>query len=180
MKENSSEVRTSTCAFVYTDGRQCRSIPRYRSLYCLHHERKLNHLREADWTTRHISEHVTHNFVSASALNRSLGRLFAAIADGSIPPRAAAQLVNLSKIMLQASDAATRELILAYPEGQHLEHLIRQAHDYSEPATPVASLDEPHPHFANSSAPAPESDPAPEAAAPRRKARSRPRRTRPL
>ena len=97
MKKQSSEVRTSTCAFVYSDGRQCRSLPRYKSLYCLHHERKLHHLREADWTTSHISEHVTHNFVSASALNRSLGRLFAAIADGSIPPKAATQLVNLLK-----------------------------------------------------------------------------------
>ncbi len=69
--------------------------PRYKSLYCLHHERKLHHLREVDWTTNHISEHVTNNFVSASALIRSLGRLFAAIADRSIPPKAATQLVNL-------------------------------------------------------------------------------------
>ncbi|MGB2632660.1 MAG: hypothetical protein WAM58_01875 [Candidatus Acidiferrum sp.] len=170
MKKQSSEVRTSTCAFVYSDGRQCRSLPRYKSLYCLHHERKLHHLREADWTTSHISEHVTHNFVSASALNRSLGRLFAAIADGSIPPKAATQLVNLSKVMLQASNAATRELLMAYPEGQHLEHLIRQAHDYS----PMAKLDEPQPHFANPSDPAPELDAISE------QIKSQPRWTQPL
>lgn len=32
MRKLSSEVRTFTCAFVYSDGHQCRALPRHQSL----------------------------------------------------------------------------------------------------------------------------------------------------
>ena len=127
MSKRSSEDRASSCAFTFSDGRQCCS-PRSPSstMYCLPHERRQRRLREADSTALHLAEPLSAPFISDTSLNSSLVRLFAAIADGRVPPKTAAQLISLSKILLRTVPRAKTEFLLAFNNTKAVHRLIRQ------------------------------------------------------
>jgi hypothetical protein len=128
-----SEDRVPSCAFTYSDGRQCRMLPRYNSKFCHHHERKMRHLREADCTAASVAEPLSGNLLSSTALNQSLTRLFCALADGGISPKVAAQLISLSKVLSKNIGRADEEFMLAFGTRKYKNRLVRRAYGYVEP-----------------------------------------------
>ena len=100
----------SRCTFLYSDGRKCRMLRSSRkSKLCLHHERKLAHLREADDTASHICEPLAGSFVPATALTQSLTRVFRAAAEGRISPKSATALARVASTLLKSIDASSLE-----------------------------------------------------------------------
>lgn len=137
MSSNNSKDRASLCAFAYSDGRHCRMLRSSgKSTYCLHHARKLRHLREADATAGEVAAPLSHDFVSGTSLNYSLTRLFSAIADGRVPPNTAIPLINLSKILLKTIPMANREYLLAFRGFDNWDRLVRHMYGYTEPSPP--------------------------------------------
>jgi len=137
MSANNSEDRASLCAFAYSDGRHCRMLrSSSKSKYCLHHERKLRHLRQADATASDVAAPLSHDFVSGTSLNYSLTRLFSAIADGRVPPKTAIPLINLSKILLKTIPMANREYLMAFRGFHCWDRLVRRMYGYKEPYPP--------------------------------------------
>jgi hypothetical protein len=137
MTKRLSEDRASSCAFTSSDGRQCR-MPRSSrdDKYCLHHERTMRRLLEADFTAANIADPLSRNFISGTSLNQSLARLFSAIADGRIPPKTAAQLISLSKLLLKSIPMAKTEFSLAFNNSKAVHRMIRQMYGNTEqPAT---------------------------------------------
>jgi hypothetical protein len=135
MSKRSSMDRASSCAFTFSDGRQCRSLRSPSStMYCLHHERRPRRLRESDSTALNLAETLSAPFVSDTSLNSSLVRLFAAIADGRVTPKTAAQLISLSKILLKTVPRAKTEFLLAFNNTKAVHRLIRQM--YTDPQQP--------------------------------------------
>jgi hypothetical protein len=61
MTKKLSEDCASSCAFTYSDGRQCRSLPKHNSKHCLPHERKLRRLREEEGTAAFVAEPLESN-----------------------------------------------------------------------------------------------------------------------
>jgi hypothetical protein len=143
MATQTSEDRAPSCAFTYSDGRQCRMLRRHNSKFCLYHERKMRHLREADCTAASVAEPLSGNLVSSTALNQSLSRLFCAVADGAIPPKVAAQLISLSKVLAKNIGKADEEFMLAFGTRKYKNRMVRRAYGYVEPhdensATPTS------------------------------------------
>jgi hypothetical protein len=138
MSANNSKDRASLCAFAYSDGRHRRMLrSSSKSKYCLDHERKLRHLRQADATASEVAAPLSHDFVSGTSLNYSLTRLFSAIADGRVPPKTAIPLINLSKILLKIIPMANREYLLAFRGFDAWDRLVRRMYGYEEPSTPA-------------------------------------------
>jgi len=143
MTKQLSEDRVSSCAFTYSDGRHCRMPRSFRDdKYCLHHERTMRRLREADSTAANVADPLSRNFVSGTSLNQSLVRLFSAIADGRIPPKTAAQLISLSKLLLKSIPLAKTEFLLAFDNSKAVHRMIRQMYGSTEPPATLSEADD--------------------------------------
>src|ERR1700687_4394870 len=142
MSKQNSKDRASLCDFAYSDGRHCRMPRSFRdSKYCLHHERTLRRLREADCTASHVAEPLSRNFISGTSLNQSLARLFSAIADGRVRPKTAAQLISLSKILLRSIPLAKTEFLLAFNNTKAVHRMIRQMYTDTEQPVTISEAD---------------------------------------
>jgi len=149
MSTKPSKDRASLCAFAYSDGRQCR-MPRHsrQSKYCLPHDRKLRHLREAEETASNLSEPLSGDFVPATALTHSLTRLFRALAEGRISPKCATALSRVAGTLLKSINESSREFQTCY-RSRYWNQLIYDHYtdlpDYIPPeprnATPEPSVD---------------------------------------
>ncbi len=127
MSKPSADDRSSSCTFIFSDGRRCRSLRSpISSLYCLFHERKQQRLREAECTAVNISEPLSSSFISNTSLNTALIRLFTSIADGRIPSKTAAQLISLSKLLIKTISLSKSEFLLAFNNNRPIQRLIRQ------------------------------------------------------
>jgi hypothetical protein len=110
MSAKSSKDRASLCAFSFSDGRECR-IPRHKqnSRYCFTHARKARHLEEADEVAQEIVEPISGNLISSASMTQSLVRLFAAVAEGRIPPKQASALAKVSSVLIKSIEASNHE-----------------------------------------------------------------------
>ena len=127
----------SLCAFSFSDGRQCRMLRHSKkSQYCVHHERKLHHLRELDQTASAIAEPLENDFVPATALTHSLTRVFRAVAEGRFDPKTASALSRVASTLLKSINASSHEFQSCYREG-YWRQLIRDHYndlpDYQPP-----------------------------------------------
>jgi hypothetical protein len=144
MSNKTSGTRASSCAYTFSDGRQCRSLPHHNSKYCLHHDRKLRRLREEESTAAFVAEPLESTFISESSLNSALSRLFSAIIDQRVSHKTAIQLINLSRILYKTIPRANHEFITAFNNREGYERLIRQIYGYKE-SSPSESKSAPNP-----------------------------------
>jgi hypothetical protein len=135
MSNKTSGTRASSCAYTFSDGRQCRSLPHHNSKYCLHHDRKLRRLREEESTAAFVAEPLESTFISESSLNSALSRLFSAIIDQRVSHKTAIQLINLSRILYKTIPRANQEFLMAFKNNQAYERLIREVYGYKESST---------------------------------------------
>ena len=126
---NDSDDRASLCAFSYSDGRNCRMLrANAKSQFCVHHERKLRHLREVDYTAAEIAEPLAHDFVPATALTHSLTRVFRAVAEGRIDAQSAVALARVASTLLKSIEKSSAEFQECYKE-QFWRQLIWSHHN---------------------------------------------------
>jgi hypothetical protein len=168
MSKKPSKDRSSLCTFTFADGRRCKS-PRQACNpdFCYFHaQRELQRLAAKN-AGNFIAAGVSTDYVSACALNGSLGRLFRAVACGQINPKTAHTLAYLAQVMAQTLPMAEEEF--AYTFGRQplrntltnafgklnpkfLKSLEDSSSDPDEPAPPPTGepLQAPHPKPANS------------------------------
>ena len=137
----SSNDNSSSCAFTYSDGRQCRMLRSSRkSQFCFHHERKLRHLKEADDAAIDLFDPISGGFVTATALSQSVSRLFAAVAEGRLDPKQANALARVAEILLKAISSSTAEFRGSFRES-YWSQLVRQScgslPEYVAPVAPT-------------------------------------------
>ena len=171
MSKKLSKDRASLCTFAFADGRRCKS-PRHAgdSEFCYFHARRELQRLAAQNAGNFIAAGVSTDYVSACALNGSLGRLFRAVACGQINPKTAHTLAYLAQVMAQTLPMAEEEF--AYTFGrqplrntltnafgklnpQFLKSLEDSSSDPDDPGDPAPPptgepLEAPHPKPANS------------------------------
>jgi hypothetical protein len=145
MSAKSSKDRASLCAFSFSDGRQCR-IPRHKanSRYCLAHARKIRHLEEADEVANEILEPISGSFISSAALTQSLVHLFAAVAEGRIPPKQASALAKVSSVLMKSIDASNDEFQTVFIPS-YWAQLVRSSYGDLPPFTRNLPQPDPEP-----------------------------------
>jgi hypothetical protein len=135
MSAKSSKDRASLCAFSFSDGRRCRALRhKPNSRYCLAHARKVRHLEEADEVAQEILEPISGNFVSSASLTQSLVHLFAAVAEGRIPPRRASALAKVSGILMKSIDPSSQEFRTVFIQT-YWAQLVRSSYGDLPPFT---------------------------------------------
>ncbi|HXR32692.1 MAG TPA: hypothetical protein VN830_03225 [Verrucomicrobiae bacterium] len=110
MPNKSSKDRASLCTFTFADGRRCKT-PRQAGNpdFCTFHaQRELLRLAAKN-AGNFVAAGVSTDYVSACALNGSLGRLFRAVACGQINPKTAHTLAYLAQVMAQTLPMAEVE-----------------------------------------------------------------------
>jgi len=138
MSSNDSEDRASLCAFAYSDGRHCRMLrSSSKSKYCLHHDRKLRHLKEADDAAADLFDPISGGFVTATALSQSVSRLFAAVAEGRLDPKQANALARVAEILLKAISSSTGEFRRSFKESYWTQLVRLSCGNLPEYAPPV-------------------------------------------
>jgi len=149
MSAKSSKDRASLCAFSFSDGRQCRALRHQRnSRYCLPHARKIRHLEDADEVAQEILSPLSGSFVSSASLTQSLVHLFAAVAEGRIPPKRASALAKVSGILMKSIDASSHEFRTVFIQT-YWAQLVRSSYGDLPP-------------FTRSQPPPPDPDPDPD------------------
>ncbi len=174
MSKKPSKDRASLCTFTFADGRRCKS-PRQADNpdFCYFHaQRELQRLA-AKKAGDFIAAGVSTDYVSACALNGSLGRLFRAVACGQINPKTAHTLAYLAQVMAQTLPMAEEEFACTFGRRPLLATLTNafgklnpkflkslddsssdpdESDDPDAPAPPPTSepLEAPHPKPANS------------------------------
>ena len=153
MSANRSNVRSSLCAFSFTDGRKCRMPRRDGHPYlCAFHARKEAQSLSAEAAGTDIAYHLSGAFLSACDLSSALGRLFSAVALGQVKPKTASTLAYLAQTLVQLLPIARHEYINAYDTNTWRD-TIRESHEQSadlkssifppastEPAAPPAPV----------------------------------------
>jgi hypothetical protein len=102
--------RANLCFFTFADGRQC-GMPR-RSGHphlCPFHAEKEAQSQAAKQAGEDISSFFYGNFLSAGDLSAALGRVFSAVAQGHLKPKAATALAYLGQTLNQSVKLAQGE-----------------------------------------------------------------------
>jgi hypothetical protein len=149
MSTNRSNDRSSLCSFTFVDARRCRMPRRADHPYlCAFHARKEALALAGEKAAQEIAYHLSAGYVSACDLSSALGRLFSAVAQGHMKPKAASTLAYLGQTMVQTLHLAENEYINAFGTNSWRE-AIRTSHEQSadhcgpapksEPADPAPS-----------------------------------------
>jgi hypothetical protein len=81
---------------------------------CIFHARAERQILESDRLGSELAASLTGDFMTATDINFVLGKLFKAIAQNRIPPRIAANLAFVAKLMLQSLDKLKTEYEFKY------------------------------------------------------------------
>ena len=93
MSKIHSKDRSGLCAFTFADGRQCRTPRRSGHPHlCYFHAEKEAKAQAAKQAGEAISSFFFGDYLSACDLSAALGRVFSAVAEGHIKPKAATAL----------------------------------------------------------------------------------------
>ncbi|HET8925177.1 MAG TPA: hypothetical protein VFN26_19500 [Candidatus Acidoferrum sp.] len=135
----------SLCRFTFADGRICRMFrqPDHPSL-CIFHARAERQLWESDRLGDELAASLTGDFMTATDINFVLGKLFKAIAQNRIPPRVAANLAFVGKLLLQSLDKLKNEYRFKY-EYEAWKAMQRDAIHLSDPPAPIPPGEKPLP-----------------------------------
>jgi hypothetical protein len=102
--------RSGLCCFTFADGRQCRTPRRSGHQHlCYFHAQKEAQARAAREAGEAISSFFFSDYLSACDLSAALGRVFSAVAEGHIKPKAAAALAYLGQTLNQSVQLAQHE-----------------------------------------------------------------------
>jgi len=156
--------RSRLCAFSFADGRQCRTPRRTGHPHlCYFHAEKEVQSRAAREAGEAISSFFFGDFLSASDLSTALGRVFSAVAQGHIKPKAATALAYLSQTMIQSIPIAQHEYCEAF-SSDAWRRAIRSSFTPSVPVSkPALQPAPPAPLPPSQVTPQPTSQPAPPA-----------------
>jgi hypothetical protein len=140
---NASDEST-LCQFSFADGRTCRMLrqPGHPTL-CVFHARAERQILESDRLGSELAATFTGKFMTATDINFALGKLYQAIAQNRIPPRNAANLAFVAKLLLLSLDKLNNEFRFEY----EFEQWIRMQ-DASRPLS-----NPPSPSFINAQPP---------------------------
>ncbi len=124
MSKKPSKDRASLCTFTFSDGRQCKT-PRQPgdSDFCYFHSKRELQRLAAKNAGDFVASAVATDYVSACALNGSLGRLFRAVACGQINPKTAHTLAYLAQVMAQTLPLAEEEFARTFGRQPLLDTL---------------------------------------------------------
>jgi hypothetical protein len=117
-KHSRSRVATgesSLCQFSFADGRTCRMFRQqgHPSL-CVFHARAERQVIESDRLGSELAASLTGGLMTATDINFVLSKLFKAIAQNRIPPRNAANLAFVGKLLLLSLDKIKSEFSFEY------------------------------------------------------------------
>ena len=147
-KSSRSRVATddaSLCRFTFADGRACRMLRKHdHASLCIFHARAERQLWESDRLGEELAASLTGNFMTATDINFVLGKLFKAIAQNRIPPRNAANLAFVAKLLLNSLDKLKEEYRFKY-EYEAWKAMQRDALHLSDPPTPMPPGEKPLP-----------------------------------
>jgi hypothetical protein len=151
---NSSRSRVATdesslCQFSFADGRTCRMLRHkdHPSL-CIFHARAERQIVESDRLGSELAATITGDFMTATDINFALGKLFKAIAQNRIPPRNAANLAFVGKLLLHSLDKLKEEYSFQYDFKtwkSMKQKAIRLSNPPSPPPPPSIAAPEPPP-----------------------------------
>jgi len=92
---------SSLCQFSFADGRTCRMFRQHdHPSLCVFHARAERQIIESNRLGAELAASLTGRFMTATDINFVLGKLFKAIAQNRIPPRNAANLAFVGKLLL--------------------------------------------------------------------------------
>jgi hypothetical protein len=136
------------CQFPFADGRICRMLrqPDHPSL-CVFHARAERQLLESDRLGSELAASLTGGFMTATDINFVLGKLFKAIAQNRVPPRIAANLAFVAKLLLQSLDKLKDEYRFQY-KYEAWKSMERDAIALSDPPEPIPPGQKPLPSSA--------------------------------
>ena len=120
MSTNRSKDRSGLCAFIFADGRRCRTPRRSGYLHlCAFHAQKEAQSRVAAQTGEDVSYFLSGTYLSACDLTSALGHLFSAVAQGQVKPKTATALAYLgrSSIILSSSPSTNTSTPSAQSTG---------------------------------------------------------------
>ena len=148
MPKKISTGRRKSCAFTYSDGRQCR-MPLFSadSSFCLQHNQKMNRLIRSTDVGDDVFDPISRGFVPANALAQSLSRVIGYVADGTLSPKAAIAISRVAGTLLQTIALSTREFREAYVQT-YFNQLVRESFGELpayQPPTPRTSVPRPAP-----------------------------------
>ncbi len=107
--------RSRLCVFTFADGRQCRTPRRSGHPHlCYFHAQKEAQSQAAKQAGEDISSFFFGNFLSACDLSAALGRVFSAVAQGHLKPKAATALAYLGQTLNQSVKIAQDEYANVY------------------------------------------------------------------
>jgi len=126
---------SSLCQFSFADGRTCRMLryPDHPTL-CVFHARAERQILESDRLGSELAATLTGKFMTATDINFALGKLYQAIAQNRIPPRNAANLAFVAKLLLLSLDKLKSEFSFKYKFEQWIN-----MKDASQPLSPPPS-----------------------------------------
>lgn len=128
MSKKLSEDNSSSCAFTYSDGRQCRML-RFTntSKFCISHDRKLRHARDVEDTAFDRVEPIRGSFASATAITRSLTRLLGCVAEGRIQAKGAVAMARVASTLLKCIPLSMAEFRDNYID-EYYSQLVTTVH----------------------------------------------------
>ena len=141
---------STLCQFSFADGRACRMLRQadHPSL-CVFHARAERQLLESDRLGSELAASLTGGFMTATDINFVLGKLFKAIAQNRVPPRVAANLAFVAKLLLQSLDQLKAEYRFQY-KYEAWKSMERDAIALSEPPKLIPPGEKPLPASAGS------------------------------
>jgi hypothetical protein len=163
---STTKDRSRLCAFTFADGRQCRTPRRTGHPHlCYFHAQKEVQSRAAREAGEAISSFFFGDFLSACDLSAALGRVFSAVAQGHIKPKAATALTYLGQTLNQSVKLAGDEYANVLEEMSGAEGLPHASnHPPRDPqpqrtlsARPPAAQPTPQPIAQSPSQPVPSS-----------------------
>jgi hypothetical protein len=124
---------SSLCQFSFADGRTCRMFRQHdHPSLCAFHARAERQIMESDQLGSELAATLTGRFMTATDINFALGKLFKAIAQNRIPPRNAANLAFVGKLLLRSLDKLESEFSFEY-DFEAWEKMCRNSIPLSDP-----------------------------------------------
>ena len=131
---------SSLCQFSFSDGRTCRMLRQHdHPSLCVFHARAERQIMESDRLGSELAATLTGRFMTATDINFALGKLFKGIAQNRIPPRNAANLAFVGKLLLRSLDKLESEFSFEY-DFEAWKRMCRNSVPLSDP--PIVSLGE--------------------------------------
>ena len=162
--------RSGLCAFTFADGRHCRTPRRSGHPHlCAFHAQKEAQSQAAKQAGEDISSFFFGNYLSACDLSAALGRVFSAVAQGHLKPKAATALAYLGQTLNQSVKLAGDEYANVFGGNvwrRRVAACLEPPPPAPQPVSQPAPAPQPKPHSASLPTPQPISQPASQPAPP--------------